>query len=498
MQLQDLIHDNFPELIDQLSSFSIQRREREINEISSDSRYIKKGYMFVAIIGNKEDGHSFIPQSIAQGADAIIASYQYSLQDCLSYIKSDVPILFVDNTRKFLSICSSKLYGKHPKKIFAVTGTSGKSSVASFVQQICQYSGLSSFQIGPMQNIPILPQDNRLTTPNPVYLSKALSYLYSNGVTHVSLEASSHGLDQHRLDGIKLSAGSFTNLGRDHIDYHLTEQAYFNSKMRLFEELLPKKYPAVIYADDYFSKEVIKRAQNAGCRVLSVGYNGTFIRLKKICNVFDKQQINISIEGKKFDFPFSLQGEFQVYNALVAAGLCISTGIDIPVVIECLGKLNIVPGRFEFTGISPKGGRIYVDYAHTPNSLEMVLKNIRAITSGRIIVVFGCGGDRDKGKRKMMGKIAMDLSDIAIVTDDNPRSEDPKKIRTEIIDGSSGFIEEGDRIEAIRIALSMLEKEDVLVVAGRGDEETVQIVNNGVMKMSFDRDIIRELLGLSS
>ncbi|WP_244668478.1 Mur ligase family protein [Candidatus Liberibacter africanus] len=197
-----------------------------------------------------------------------------------------------------------------------------------------------------------------------------------------------------------------------------------------------------------------------------------------------------------FNFIFSLPGEFQVYNALVAAGLCIASGIDIPTVIECLGKLNIVPGRFEFIGTNSKGGKIYVDYAHTPNSLEMVLKNVRTITSGRIIVVFGCGGDRDQGKRPMMGKIALDLADTVIVTDDNPRSEDPKKIRAEIINGFSGFIEEGNRVEAIRIALSMLNKGDVLVVAGKG-HETVQIINKGVVRMSIDCDIIREILGSS-
>ncbi|MCU7488433.1 UDP-N-acetylmuramoyl-L-alanyl-D-glutamate--2,6-diaminopimelate ligase [Candidatus Liberibacter asiaticus] len=495
LKLQDLIYKDFPELINQLSIFPMQWRERKINEVSSDSRHIQAGWIFVAIVGNKEDGHLFIPQAIAQGAEAIVVSSAYSLQDFSATIRSNTPILVVDNTRKFLSLFASRLYGKHPENILAVTGTSGKSSVASFVQQICQRSGLSSFQIGPTSTISSFAQDNRLTTPSPIYLAKALSYLSSQGVTHVSVEASSHGLDQHRLDGIKLIAGSFTNLGRDHIDYHQTQQAYFNAKMRLFEELLPKESPAIIYADDAYSKEVMKRAHNAGCRVLSVGYQGKFIHLKKVCAIHNKQQVTISVEGKDFDFLFPLPGEFQVYNALVAAGLCIAIGIDSALVLEHLEKLHVVPGRFEFVGTNSRGGRIYVDYAHTSNSLEMILKNIRTITSGRIIVVFGCGGDRDQGKRPIMGKIALDLADIAIVTDDNPRSEDPEKIRAEIIHGIPGFIEKGNRIEAIRTAIEMLNKQDVLVVAGKG-HETVHIVTNGEKKMSVDCDIIREILGL--
>ncbi|RPD37214.1 UDP-N-acetylmuramoyl-L-alanyl-D-glutamate--2,6-diaminopimelate ligase [Candidatus Liberibacter solanacearum] len=496
MKLQDLIYKDFPELINQLSRFPIQLRERRIHDISSDSRHIQVGWMFVAIVGNQEDGHFFIPQAVAQGAGVIVVASIHQSQDFSHVVKVDIPILVVDNTRRFLSLVAARLYGKHPEKIFAVTGTSGKTSVASFVQQISQHAGLSSFQIGPISLMPSFQrEDNRLTTPSPVYIAQALAYLASQGTTHVSIEASSHGLDQHRLDGIKFIAGSFTNFGRDHIDYHKTQQAYFNAKMRLFEELLPKGSPAVICNndDDSWSNKVMERAHNAGCRVLSVGYKGTFIRLKNLTQINDKQQVSISVEGKDFDFLFPLQGAFQVSNALVSAGLCIATGIDVPVVIEHLEKVNVIPGRFEFIGNNSKGGRIYVDYAHTPNSLEMVLRNLRNITSGRIIVVFGCGGDRDRGKRKIMGKIALELADLSIVTDDNPRSENPQAIRAEIINGFPGFIEEGNRQEAIRIAISMLNKEDVLVVAGKG-HETVQIIHNGKMKMSVDCDVIREIL----
>ncbi|MBY7649865.1 MAG: UDP-N-acetylmuramoyl-L-alanyl-D-glutamate--2,6-diaminopimelate ligase [Candidatus Liberibacter europaeus] len=490
MKLQDLICKDFPELTQQILRFSIQWREREIYHISADSRLIQPGWMFVAIVGSVNDGHDFVLQAIEQGASAIVVSSYDKLQDC----NSDVPIIIVTNTRKFLSVISSRLYGRHPEKILAVTGTSGKTSVSSFIRQICQYSGFSAIQIGTSGVVPFYQNgENRLTTPDPVYLAQLLPLLASQGTTHVSIEASSHGLDQYRLDGIKLVAGAFTNLGRDHMDYHETVEKYFNAKMRLFKELLPKGSPAVIFADDLWSEKVMEHAQKAGCRVLSVGYKGKFIHLKQLIEIDNKQRLIFSVEGYNYDIILPLQGRFQAYNAIVAAGLCISIGIDVPVVVKALEQLVFVPGRFEFVGRNSNRGKIYVDYAHTPDSMKAVLENVRNITLGRIILVFGCGGDRDRGKRKIMGQIALQLSDVSIVTDDNPRSEDPAKIRAEIIDGSHRFIEEGNRQEAIRMAISMLKADDVLIVAGKGQEK-VQIVKNGKTMLSIDCDIVREIL----
>ncbi|AHA27831.1 UDP-N-acetylmuramoyl-L-alanyl-D-glutamate--2,6-diaminopimelate ligase [Candidatus Liberibacter americanus] len=493
MKLKDLICSDFPELTQQLLSFSADCLERDICHISSDSRAIKKGWMFVAIAGNKLNGHDFISQALQLGATAVV------IDSCNLYcypdnLKFDVPIIVVDNTRRFLAIISTRLYGAHPEKIFAVTGTAGKTSVAFFVRQIFQYLGLSASQIGTEGLIPFLQHnESRLTTPSPVYLSRLLPLLVSKGVTHLSIEASSHGLDQHRLDGIKFFAGAFTNLGRDHLDYHKTIDAYFDAKMLLFERLLPKGAPAVIFADNEFSEKVIMRAKTAGCHVLSVGNNGQFIRIKQLISINGKQRVKFSIDGKNYDIIFPVHGEFQVYNAFVAAGLCLSTGINVDDVIKSLEQLSLVPGRFEYIGDNSRGGKIYVDYAHTPDSLKTMLKSIRNIFSGKIILVFGCGGDRDVGKRRIMGQIALKMSDVAIVTDDNPRTEDPVSIRSDIIDGCSGFIEEGSRQDAIRMAISMLNADDVLVVAGKGQEK-VQIIKDGEKMLSVDCEIIREIL----
>ncbi|MBL0849032.1 MAG: UDP-N-acetylmuramoyl-L-alanyl-D-glutamate--2,6-diaminopimelate ligase [Candidatus Liberibacter ctenarytainae] len=497
MKLKDVIFHDYPQLMNQLLKFPIEWSECDISGVSSNSCFIQPGWMFVAIKGNKADGHHFISEAFKHGAVAIVISSAHSLQD-FSKISMGVPILIVENTRIFLSLIAARLYGKYPDKILAVTGTSGKTSVASFVRQICQYAGLSSAQIGEVGMISHqLKDESRMTTPDPVSLAQTLAHFSSQGITHVSIEASSHGLDQYRLDGIKIAAGSFTHLGRDHIDYHKTIQAYFNAKMRLFEELLPKGSPAVIFADDIWSKKVMNRAQKAGCNALSVGYDGQFIRIKKLAPEKGKQHVSLSIEGENWDVFFPLQGEFQFHNALVAAGMCIATGIDIPTVMSSLEKLEAIPGRLEFIGCNSKGGKIYVDYAHTPDSLTILLQTLRSMTLGRIIMVFGCGGDRDRGKRKIMGLISLQLADVSIVTDDNPRSEDPEIIRADIIDGSPRFIEEGNRQKAILLAISMLEKEDILVVAGKG-YETVKIVDKGKTRISIDCDIIRELLLESS
>ncbi|MBA5724059.1 UDP-N-acetylmuramoyl-L-alanyl-D-glutamate--2,6-diaminopimelate ligase [Candidatus Liberibacter sp.] len=495
MKLQDLIQKEFPEVADQCLSFSMQWKNSEVSGISSDSRCIQPGWIFVAIPGNKVDGRSFIAQALQRGAIAIVMPNSDVLQKFAELDYSGMPILFVDNIRKFLSIIASRLYGNHPDIIFAITGTSGKTSVASFVRQICQYAGFSAAQIGTTGIISSqYKDDNSLTTPDPVYLAQTLSRFSSQGVTHVSIEASSHGLDQHRLDAVQLSAGAFTNLGRDHLDYHETMQAYFKAKMRLFEELLPKGSPAIVFADDAWSDEVMIRARKSGCHVLSVGSKGTFVHLKKIVRRDDKQEITLSVEGETFNINFPLCGEFQVQNALVAAGLCIATGIDIAVVIKALETLGVVSGRLELVHRTVNGGRIYVDYAHNPSSLKSLLENVRIFTSGRIILVFGCGGERDQGKRLLMGQISLQLADVVIVTDDNPRSEDPQKIRSEIINGSDLFIEEGDRREAIRKAISMLRSDDVLVVAGKG-HETIQIGSGNITVGFSDSGIICEILG---
>jgi len=310
-----------------------------------------------------------------------------------------------------------------------------------------------------------------LTTPDPVSLHKLLAELSEEGVTHASMEASSHGLDQGRLDGVKLAAAAFTNLGRDHMDYHPTIESYMAAKMRLFDTLLPKGAPAVIFADDAWSEQAVKAARDAGHDVRTVGRKGDYLTLKRVEHFRHKQVAEIHAEGEIFEVDIPLAGDFQVANALVAAGLAMSTGVPAKVAMAALEKLQGASGRLELVGHTKDGALAYVDYAHKPDALANVLESVRPFTTGRVIVVFGCGGDRDRGKRPIMGEIACRLADVVIVTDDNPRSEEPAAIRAEIMAAAGCATEIGDRAEAIRTAVGMLTSGDTLIVAGKGHEE---------------------------
>ena len=310
-----------------------------------------------------------------------------------------------------------------------------------------------------------------LTTPDPVELHRLLAELAASGVTHAAMEASSHGLDQRRLDGVRLAAGGFTNLGRDHMDYHPTVEAYHGAKMRLFSGLLTKGAPAVIFADDAWSRATIDVARGAGLDVLTVGRKGDFLKIKRVEHERHRQRAEIEADGALHEIDLPLAGDFQVANALVAAGLAISTGLDTESALAALEKLKGASGRLELVGATADGAPVYVDYAHKPDALENVLLAVRPFTTGRVVVVFGCGGDRDRGKRPIMGEIATRLADLVIVTDDNPRSEEPASIRAAILAQAPGAVEIADRRQAIREAVAMLHAGDTLIVAGKGHEE---------------------------
>jgi UDP-N-acetylmuramoyl-L-alanyl-D-glutamate--2,6-diaminopimelate ligase len=284
------------------------------------------------------------------------------------------------------------------------------------------------------------------------------------------MEASSHGLDQHRLDGVRLAAAAFTNLGRDHMDYHPTVQEYFGAKMRLFTELLPKGGPAVIFADDHWSAKAIEAAKSARANVLTVGRHGDLLTLKRVEHERYRQRAEIEHAGVLHEVDLPLAGDFQIANALVAAGLAIATGTPAAAALRALERLKGAPGRLDLVGTTAAGAPIYVDYAHKPDALENVLTSVRPFTTGRVVVLFGCGGDRDRGKRPIMGEIATRLADVVIVTDDNPRSEVPAEIRAAILSAAPGAIEIGDRRAAIREAIAMLHAGDTLIVAGKGHE----------------------------
>ena len=435
----------------------------EISGLSADSRKIDKGMLFVALAGSKADGATYVADAVARGAAAIVAGHA---------LEAAVPVVVVDNPRRFLALAAANFYGRQPATMVAVTGTAGKTSVASFTRQIWAAAGHAAAQIGTTGVVsPTRNEYGSLTTPDPIGLHALLAELADEGVTHAAMEASSHGLDQCRLDGVKLSAAAFTNLGRDHMDYHPTVEAYMAAKMRLFDTLLPKGSPAVIFADDPWSAEAIRVATEAGHKVLTVGRNGQFLALKRVEHFRHKQVAEVHVGGEIFEVHIPLAGDFQIANALVAAGLAIATGVPASVAMKALEKLKGASGRLELVGQSKQGALAYVDYAHKPDALENVLTSVRPFTTGRVIVVFGCGGDRDKGKRPIMGEIACQLADIVIVTDDNPRSEVPAVIRSEIMAAAQKAIEIGDRAQAIRAGVAMLSSGDTLIVAGKGHEE---------------------------
>lgn len=441
-------------------------RDVEVTGISSDSRTVKTGVVFFALAGSKADGSAYAADAAKRGAAAVVVGKASAVSGL------SVPVLSVDDPRLALALSAARFFGSQPETMVAVTGTAGKTSVAAFTRQIWEQAGFAAASIGTTGVVAPGRNDyGSLTTPDPVALHQLLKELAEAGVTHASMEASSHGLDQRRLDGVKLAAGGFTNLGRDHMDYHPTVEDYHRAKLRLFDTLLPKGAPAVIFADDPWSAPTIQAAQAAGLKVLTVGRHGDFLRLKRVEHERHRQRAEVEADGVLYEIDLPLAGDFQIANALVSAGLAISTGTPVAKALMALEKLQGAPGRLDLVGATANGAPVYVDYAHKPDALENVLAAVRPFTTGRVIVVFGCGGDRDRGKRPIMGGIATRLADVVIVTDDNPRSEVPETIRAAILAAAPGAIEIGDRRKAIHEAVAMLKAGDTLIVAGKGHEE---------------------------
>jgi len=484
MKLNDLIGSDFPEIAAQLTP---ETGAIEIESITADSRQVVPGSLFVALAGSKADGAGFIDDAIARGAAAIVSAAGLSRS-------SSAPVLLAESPRRVLALAAARFFGRQPEVMVAVTGTAGKTSVASFTRQIWANSGLAAAMIGTTGVIAPGRNDyGSLTTPDPVSLHKLLAELADAGVTHAAMEASSHGLDQNRLDGVRLSAAGFTNLGRDHMDYHPTVEDYMAAKMRLFDGVLPEGSPAVIFADDAWSAQAIAAAQKGGHDVRTVGRKGDYLALKRVEHFRHKQIAEVHVGAEIFEVHIPLAGDFQISNALVAAGLAMSTGVPAAAVMAALEKLQGASGRLELVGHTKNGALAYVDYAHKPDALENVLSSVRPFTTGRVVVVFGCGGDRDKGKRPIMGEIATRLADVVIVTDDNPRSEVPATIRAEIMAAAPGATEIGDRAAAIQEAVAMLQSGDTLIVAGKGHEEG-QTVGSVTLPFS-DHVELRNALG---
>ncbi|SMC59671.1 UDP-N-acetylmuramoylalanyl-D-glutamate--2,6-diaminopimelate ligase [Fulvimarina manganoxydans] len=435
----------------------------EVTGLTLDSRKVEPGFLFVAVPGAKTDGSRFVKDAAERGAVAILAAAAAG--------EVSVPTIVSADPRRTGAQMAARFFGAQPDTVVAVTGTAGKTSVASFVRQIWTTAGKQAASIGTTGVVSPTRNDyGSLTTPDPVDLARLMASLAGEGVTHAAMEASSHGLDQSRLDGVRLAAAAFTNLGHDHLDYHPDVESYFTAKMGLLTRLLPKGAPAVIYSDDRWSGRAIEVASGSGAKVLTVGRNGSLLTLKRLEHERDRQIAEIAVDGSIHRIVLPLAGEFQMANALVAAGLAIATGVSAVEALEALEHLKGAAGRLEKAGMTSQGVPVFVDYAHKPEALENVLAAVRPFTTGRVIVVFGCGGDRDKAKRPMMGEIASRLADVAIVTDDNPRSEEPATIRAAIMAAAANATEIGDRRQAIRTAIAQSRAGDTVVVAGKGHE----------------------------
>ena len=458
----------------------------EIRGLSADSRKVAPGYLFAALPGSRNDGRAFIGEAITRGAVAVLAVPGTSL----GAPGRPVALLTDDNPRRRLALIAARYFGRQPATIAAVTGTNGKTSVVEFARQIWAHMGQRAASLGTLGLQP--PRSDApasLTTPDPVELHRCLAALAGEGIEHLAMEASSHGLDQYRLDGVELRAAAFTNLSRDHLDYHGSPAAYLAAKQRLFTELVTPGGAAVLNADVAEFETLRAVSQARGLRIFSYGTAGGELRLLRHAAAAEGQSLTLQLLGRRHDIALPLAGRFQAANVLAALGLVVATGADPEAALEALPHLAGVAGRLEFVARAPSGGQVYVDYAHTPEALRSALEALRAHTRGQLCVVFGCGGDRDRGKRPQMGEVARGLADRVIVTDDNPRSEDPAAIRRDILEAAVDAREIGDRAEAIETAVAELGADDLLVVAGKGHEPG-QIVGDRVLPFD-DRDVVR-------
>jgi UDP-N-acetylmuramoyl-L-alanyl-D-glutamate--2,6-diaminopimelate ligase len=440
--------------------------EQEIAGLTADSRRVSPGFLFAALSGSKADGAAFIADALAKGASAILASPGVSLPEGAKAI-----LIQDENPRRRLALLAARFHGRQPENIVAVTGTNGKTSTVSFVRHIWSKLGRQAASMGTLGVVaPNYVDPESLTTPDPVTLHETLARLSDQGVSHLAMEASSHGLDQCRLDGVRISAAAFTNLTRDHLDYHGGMEAYFQAKARLFTEVLTTGGTAVLNADSPEFERLAALARAKGHHIIDFGRNASALTLGEVRLIEHGQIVDVAILGLRRTVKLPLAGDFQVMNALAALGLAIASGEHPEKAMEALETLEGVPGRLQLAATLASGASVYVDYAHTPDALENVLSALRPHTAKRLIVVFGCGGDRDAGKRPQMGALAARLADHVIVTDDNPRSEEPALIRSQILAACPGAIEIGDRKAAIRKAVGELEAGDVLVLAGKGHE----------------------------
>ena len=447
--------------------------EAAVTGFAIDHRNVTKGNVFGAFRGARFDGESFIPQAIAHGAVAVVARPE-------AMVEGAVHIADTEPRRRFAQLAGD-YYGPYPEVIVAVTGTNGKTSTVEMARQMWRLGGQRSASIG---TLGVTTADDQvktgLTTPDIVTFLSNMAGLERMGISHVAYEASSHGLDQFRSEGLPVRAAAFTNFSRDHLDYHSDMDSYFAAKMRLFDEVVDGDGTAVVWTGDAKSDEVIAHVCARGLKLITVGPGAETIALTEQVPTPLGQRLLLRHEGRELTLTLPLIGAYQANNVLTAAGLLLATGSDPADVLGAMGRVSPVRGRLERAVISRAGAPVYVDYAHTPDALEAAIAALKPHVEGKLIIVFGAGGDRDKGKRAPMGAVAGRLSDIAIVTDDNPRTEDPAEIRRDVMQGAVGATEIGDRRAAIAEAIRLAGTGDIVLVAGKG-HETRQVIGDRVL-----------------
>ncbi len=465
-------------------------KDTDIVGLTCDSRLVEPGFLFAALAGARADGRAFIPEAMRRGAAAVLAPPGTRIETR----EPPVPLLVDDNPRRRFALMAARFFASQPRTVAAVTGTNGKTSVVSFLRQVWTRLGRQAAGVGTLGiAAPGLEVAGSLTTPDPVELHRILADLAGRGVECLAMEASSHGLAQHRLDGVRVAAGAFTNLSRDHLDYHGSMESYLEAKTRLFSDIMGAGGVAVVNADAPYGEAVRAACAARGQRIITYGARGEDIRLEDAAPLPEGQRLRLTVMGRAHTVSLPLVGAFQAENALCALGLALACGEDAERAVAALEDLDGAPGRVQRIAGHPGGAAVFVDYAHTPDALASVLEALRPHARGRLFVVFGCGGDRDPGKRPQMGRTACALADVVIVTDDNPRSEDAARIRRQILAACEGARDIADRRQAIAAAVAELRPGDLLVVAGKGHEQG-QIVGDEVRPFD-DAEVLRAAIG---
>ena len=457
--------------------------DSEVTGFALDHRKVARGNIFGAFKGQRFNGEDFIDEAVKRGAVAVVARPDARVEGA--------PHLAADEPRKLFAELAARYFAPYPDTIVAVTGTNGKTSTVELTRQLWRMAGYRSASIG---TLGVTTADDQvktgLTTPDIVTFLSNMAGMKRMGISHVAYEASSHGLDQYRAEGVPVKAAAFTNLTRDHLDYHPSMDAYFEAKMRLFDEVVDADGTAVVWTGDARSGQVIERAKRRGLTLITVGPDAETIRLVSRQSTPLGQSLVLEYGGKEYRFSLPLIGAYQMNNVLTAAGLVLATGGDWAATLAGMGRVSPVRGRLERAVISRAGAPVYIDYAHTPDAVEAAIEALRPHVEGKLITVLGAGGDRDEGKRPKMGEVAARLSDVVIVTDDNPRTEDPQKIRRAVLAGAPDAIEVGDRRQAIAEAIRIAKAGDIVLVAGKGHEQG-QIIGDQVLPFD-DVTVARE------